>query len=295
MDLRASSTALDTVVFVLLVGVAVGILAGVDARGEADGDRVAEETADVLATSTTELTYTRSAQVRSVSLLGGEETQTVEVTRRARGTHAQLLAAAAVSTPSLGGESLVGTGETLRTSVRPATRRVLPTREANVAVGVAWHPYPNATLNSSFTVGDPPPRDADVSVTTVRAASGLPNVSAEATAAAQSSGYGGVATVLARAVVDGLFEPSETRTALYSEGPDRALTAHRYREASNVLGSDADEALGPRSVAVANRRLADALADRLRADLRHRFDSPAEAAGSVRAHQVRLVVRTWSP
>ncbi|WP_164471846.1 DUF7284 family protein [Halosimplex salinum] len=295
MDVRASSTVLDTVVFVLLVGVAVGILAGVDVRETAGGDRVAEETADVLATSTTELTYTRTAQVQSASVLGGEETETVSVARTARGTHAQLLAAAAVSTPSLAAESLVGTGETLRTAVRPATRRILPTRTANVQVGVAWYPYPNATLHSSFTVGDSPPRDADVSVTTARVASGLPNVSAEARRAVQAGGYDGVATVLARAVVDGLFPPAETRSALYSEGPDRALTAHRYRTASELLGSDADEALGPRSVAAANRRLADALADRLRADLRHRYDSPDDAARAVRAHQVRLVVRTWEP
>ncbi|WP_459192667.1 DUF7284 family protein [Halosimplex sp. J119] len=294
MDLKASSTAFDTVIFVLLVGVAVGVLAGVDGRA-IEGDRVAEETADVLATSTTEVTYTRSATVETSSLLGGDERRTVSVTRTAHGTHAQLLAAAAVSTPSLGGVPLVGTGEEFREEARIATDRVLHTREANAQVAVAWRPYPDATLGSSFAVGNTPPRDADVSVTTVTAASGLPNVTAEARRAARGGGYGGVARVVSRSVVDGLFPESEMRAALYSEGPDRALTAHRYRQVSDALGVEFSGKVGPRGVGAVNRKLARALAERLRADLRDRFETPEAAARAVRPHQVRLVVRTWSP
>ncbi|MFC7194297.1 hypothetical protein ACFQL4_05890 [Halosimplex aquaticum] len=294
MDVRASSTAFDTVIFVLLVGVAVGVLAGADARS-VDGDRIAEETADVLATSTTEVTYTRSVTVESSSLLGGTESQSVAVTRTARGTHAQLLAAAAVSTPSLDGSPLVGAGRELREESRVAAERVLHTREANVQVAVAWRPYPGATLASSFAVGDAPPSDADVSITTVSAASGLPNVTTEARRAAGRGGYGGVATVVARSVVDGLFSPSEMRAALYSEGPDRALTAHRYRRASDALGAETADLVRPRGVDAANRKLTRALAERLRADMRERFETPEAAARAIRTHQVRLVVRTWSP
>lgn len=294
MDVRASSTAFDTVIFVLLVGVAVGALAGVDARG-LEGDRVAEETADVLATSTAEVTYRRSVAVESSSLLGGDERRTVTVTRTARGTHAQLLAAAAVSTPSLGETALLGTRNRLRAEARVATDRVLHTREANVQVAVTWRPYPDATLGSSFAVGDAPPRDADVSVATVTAASGLPNVTAEARRAARGDGYRGVARAVARSVVDGLFSPSEMRAALYSEGPDRALTAHRYRRAADALGVDDLGLSHPRTVERANRKLADALAKRLRADMRSRFETPEAAARAIRSQQVRLVVRTWSP
>ncbi|WP_436927852.1 DUF7284 family protein [Halosimplex amylolyticum] len=294
MDVRASSTAFDTVIFVLLVGVAVGVLAGVDARGDVDGNRVAEETADVLATSTAEVTYTRSVTVAS-SLLGGSESQSVSVTRTARGTHAELLAASAVSTPSLGGTSLFGTGGELRAESRAAAERVLHTREANLQVAVAWRPYPGSTLGSSFVVGDAPPRDADVSVATVTAASGLPNVTSEAQRAARRGGYGGVATAVSRSVVDGLFPESEMRAALYSEGPDRALTAHRYRRTSSVLGVETPGLSHPRGVEPANRKLTRALAKRLHADLRRRFETPEAAARAVRSHQVRLVVRTWSP
>ncbi|WP_415380818.1 hypothetical protein [Halosimplex sp. TS25] len=295
MDVRASSTAFDTVIFVLLVGVAVGVLAGIDARGDVDGDRVAQETADVLATSTAEVTYTRSVTVESSSLLGDDEHRTVGVTRSARGTHAQLLAAAAVSTPSLGGTSLVGTGGELREESRDAAERVLHTREANVQVIVTWRPYPNATLGSSFAVGDGPPRDADVSVATATVSSGLPEVSTEARRAARKSGYGGIATVVAGSVVDGLFPPPEMRAALYSEGPDRALTAHRYRRAANALGVEDPGLSHPQTVERANRKLARALATRLRADLRQQFETPEAAARAVRSHRVRLVVRTWSP
>ncbi|QPV63924.1 hypothetical protein I7X12_04640 [Halosimplex litoreum] len=294
MDVRASSTAFDTVLFVLLVGIAVGTLAGVGDRRAPDGNRVAEETGDLLATTTAEVTYTRSARVPSSALLDGDDTVTVTVTRAASGTRAELLAAAAVADPSLGGASLTGTGENLRAGSRSATRRVLHTREANAQVAVTWRPYPNATLRSSFTVGDAPPRDADVSVATVAAASGMANVSAAARRAARTNGFGGVANVLADVVVADLFPPSETRDALYSEGPDRALVAHRYRRAATVLGVDTPAPFTPETVARANRRLSESLAERLARDLNRRYDSPTEAASAVRAHRVRVVVRTWS-
>ena len=295
MDVTASSTVLDTVVFVLLVGVAVGVLAGVDVSEGKDGDRVAEETADVLATSTSEVTYTRSVTVESDTPLRGERAQTVSVTRTASGTYAQLLAAAAVSDPSLGTTPLFGIGDELRSESREATARVLHTREANVQVAVTWRPYPGSTLRSSFTVGDAPPRDADVSVTTATAASGVRNVTAEARRAALIRGYGGVASVVAESVVDGLFPEAEVRAALYSEGPDRALAVYRYQRASDALGVETAQALHERRVGDANRKLANALADRLRPELRAEYDSPDAAARAVRAHQVRLAVRTWSP
>lgn len=294
MDLKGSSTALDTVLFVLLVGVAVGTLAGVGDRRAPDGNRVAEETADLLATTTAEVTYTRSARVPSSALLDGDDTVTVTVTRTASGTRAELLAAAAVADPSLGGASVTGTGGDLRARSRTAVRRVLHTREANAQVAVTWRPYPNATLRSSFAVGETPPRDADVSVATVSAASGLTNVSAAAGRAARTSGFDGVASVLSESVVSGLFPPSETRDALYSEGPDRALVARRYRRAANVLGVDTPAPLTPDKVAQANRQLSGSLAERLARDLERRYDSPTEAASAVRAHRVRVVVRTWS-
>mgnify|MGYP000079582770 CR=1 FL=1 len=294
MGLRASSTALDTVLFVLLVGVAVGTLVGVGERRAPDGNRVAEETADLLATTTTEVTYTRSARVPSSSLLDGDETVTVTVDRTASGTRAELLAAVAVADPSLSGVPFTGMGGSLQAGSRNATRRVLHTREANAQVAVTWRPYPNSTLRSAFTVGEAPPRDADVSVATVAAASGLPNVTGSAARAARTSGFDGVATVLADAVVADLFPPSETRDALYSEGPDRALVAHRYRRAANVLGVDTPAPFTPDTVARANRRLSGALAERLAKDLSRRYDSPSEAASALRAHRVRIVVRTWS-
>jgi hypothetical protein len=295
MDVTASSTALDTVVFILLVGAAVGVLAGVDAWGGDGSDRIAEETADVLATSTTEVTYTRRVTVESETILRGEQTQTVSVTRTASGTYAQLLAAAAVSDISLDTTALLGTGAELRSESREAAERVLHTRDANIQVAVAWRPYPDSTLRSSFTVGDGPPRDADVSITTATAASGVENVTTEARRAAGIGGYGGVANVVARSVVNGLFPEAAVRAALYSEGPDRALVIHRYQRASDALGVETAKLLHHRQVEDANRRLADILASRLRSELRARYDSPDAAARAVRAHQVRLVVRTWSP
>ncbi|MFB6140292.1 MAG: hypothetical protein ABEJ26_07635 [Halosimplex sp.] len=294
MDLRASSTAFDAVVFVLLVGVAVATVAGVPPRGEPGGDRVAEETADVLATSTTQVTHTRSVSVETTGLLAGERTQTVSVTRTVRGTYAAVLAAAAVADPRLGGGRLFGTGSELRAASRGVTERVLHTREANAQVAVAWRPYPNASLSSSFGVGDPPPRDVDVSATTVTVPSGFRNASARALRAARTRGFAGVASAVARGVVDGWFPRPATLTAFYSEGPDRALVANRYRRAADALSVAVVPPLRRRDVEAADRRLADALARRLEPELRRRYDSPEAAARAVSVRQVRLVVRTWS-
>lgn len=295
MDLKASSTAFDTVVFVLLVGVAVTALAGVAPRGQVSGDRVAEETADVLATSTTDVTYTRSVTVTTTGLLPGDtESHTVSVTRTGRGSYAQLLAAAALADPSLDGHRLFGTGGELRTEARTAGRRLLHTREANVQLVVAWRPYPDATFGSAFVVGDPPPGDADVSATTTTVPSGHPNASAAARSAAWAGGYGSVARVIARSAVTGLFPPSTMRAAMFSEGPDRALAAHRYDRAASVLNVEATGPLTRRNFEAANRRLISGLARRLESDLREQFDSPEAAARAASGHQVRIVVRTWS-
>jgi len=299
MDLRASSTVLDTVVFVLLVGAAVVVLGGLDTAEPADHDRVADETADVLATSTTEVTFERSGTVTDHRLLGvvasteaSPAERTLTVSRRAHGTYAQLLATVAVANVTLGPRSLTGTGGDMEREVTNATARVLPTGEANVEVRVTWRAYANATLDRELVVGRRPPPDADLSATTVTVASGFPNVSAQTP---PDPTYEDVARAVARGVVAGLFPPGPTADALASEGPDRAVVAERYRRASAVLDADTADALAEGNATAANRRLVEALVPRLRADLTAEFDSPEAAARATSLDRVRIVVRTWSP
>jgi len=293
-DSSGSSTVLDTVVFVLLVGAAVGVLATADTGVHGERTSVAEETADVLSTSTTGVAYSQSYIVVHNGLLGSPDRRRVSVRRKAGGTHAELLAAATVATPTVARTTLMTDGGALEATVRPVVRRTLPTAAANVQVRTVWRPYEGSPPGGSFVVGDSPPRDADISVATTTVPSGFPNVTAEAVEGARSSGYHGVAMAIAEGVIRGLFPPAQTRTALYSEGPEIVATAARYQRLSERLGVETAPLVERRDVRAANERLAGALADRVAGELRRTFDSPRAAARAVRIDCVRLVVRTWS-
>lgn len=293
MDVRGSSTALDAVLFVLLVGAAIAVLSGADA-GEAGGDpRVAAETADVLTTSTTELTYTQSLRLET-GVFGSNETRSVTAAHRAEGTYAEHLASAVTAAPTVAGIPLVTADGGLSREVENVTRFALPTRDANVRARAVWRPFDGAGSGGELVVGDGPPPDVDVAVATASVPSGFPNVTTAARRGGRSDGFDGVASAAARGIVDGLFPPVEVRTALHSEGPDLGVVVARYRHASNALDVDVAEMLERREVREANDALADALADELRDELARDFDSPRAAAAAVRIHRVQVVVRAWS-
>lgn len=291
MDLRGASTVLDTVLFVVLVGVAVTVLAGADTGPQGGPDRLADETADVLATSTTSVAFERSGSLRGGPAADAEASVTVD--RRAHGTYAELLAAAAVADPTLRRRPLTGTGDDFEAATRDATVRALPREAANVEVRATWRPYTHGRLGGTVVAGRAPPPDADVSVATLTVPSGFPNASRDIDPTATT--YDRVARAVAESVVAGLFPENRTRDALASEGPDRAVVASRYRQTAAVLGIDPPRALADGDVRAANRRLVAALAPAVETDLTREFDSPEAAAEAVAVDRVRIVVRTWSP
>lgn len=288
MDLRGSSTTVDAVLFVLLVGVAVATLAGVDSSEPGGPERVADETADVLATSTTQVNFTRSGRI-----VEDGETHAVTVDRRAHGTYAELLAAAAVSDPTVGARSLTGSGSDMREQIASATIRALPTRSANVEVRASWRPYSGGEHGRTVTAGEKPPRDADVSIATITVPSGFPNVSARLEP--RNASYETVARAISRGMVAGSFPLDETTDALASEGPDRAIVASRYRTAFQAVSASPGDTLRRGDAAAANGRLTDELTPTIRAELTAEFDSAEAAARAVAVDEVRIVVRTWSP
>jgi hypothetical protein len=284
---RASSTALDTVLFVVLVGVAVATLAGGTPGGSDAPRRVADETADVVATSTTEVTYTRRGSVTD------DSDDDVEVSRQASGTYAELLAAALVDNPRLGEDSLTGSSSSFREAVANATRRALPTENARVQVRATWQAYPGAGLERTITAGSSPPRDADVAVATVTVPSGFRNATRKYDPAEPQ--FATLAGAISRSVVDGLFPPGPTADAMASEGPDRAVVASRYQTAEKSLGVTLDTELRDASVEEANEELVRALRPLVNASLGEEFDTASEATRATRVDRVRIVVRAWSP
>jgi len=284
---RASSTALDTVLFVVLVGVAVATLAGATPGGSDAPRRVADETADVVATSTTEVTYTRWGSVTP------DSSDDVKVERQASGTYAELLAAALVDEPRRWGEPFTRGSRSLREAVANATRRALPTKDARVQVRATWQAYPGAGLERTITVGSSPPRDADVAVATVTVPSGFRNATRKYDPAEPQ--FATLAGAISRSVVDGLFPPGPTTDAMASEGPDRAVVASRYQTTSDRLGVTLDTELREAEVETANEKLARALGPLVTDSLDEEFDSVSEATRATRVDRVRIVVRAWSP
>jgi len=287
VDSRASSTALDTVLFVLLVGVAVLSLAGAAPGGSDAPRRVADETADVVATSTTSVSYVRSGSI------GGTSGPSVTVERRASGTYAELLAAALVDDPTFGPWSLTGGTNSFERAVLNATRRALPTRDARVQVRATWRAFPGAALERTVRAGDAPPRDADVSVATVTVPSGFANATRKYDP--ENPEFATLASAISRSVVEGLFPPGPTADAMASEGPDRAVVASRYETASNDLGVSVDRELRESNVEAANGKLARALTPLVTARLAAEFDSVRNASRATSVDRVRVVVRAWSP
>jgi hypothetical protein len=259
------STVLDVSVCLLLVGVAMTTLAvGVpeDGRHSADGTPdAADSSARRLATVTAGVPGPRN--------------------RTAHGTLAHHLVQAAAANASLDGDSL--TNGDYADSVAAETTA---TTDRRVAVAAYWEPYPGAPLRGTTTAGGAPPVDADVAVTRSVVETGID--APETT----TDSFTELARTLARAYVEWRFPPERTRAALV-DGRTASSTANRYRSMAGPLEVDVEAALTDGNARRANDRLAAALAERLEADLRERYDTPRAAAEASSPDRAVVVVRWW--
>lgn len=259
---RAVSTVLDVSICLLLVGVAVTTL--VFAVPETNGESRTE----------------RDTAARSL----GTVTASVPVVRdrRAHDTLAGHLSAAAIAEGTVDDER-VGSS-TYPDAVRRTVRKNVAER---THITARWRPYPGAPLRGRLAVGPEPPATADVSVTRWTIDSGI--------AEPRSSGsFESISAAFATAYVRRLFPPERTRIALVDPRTAQP-TAERYREVSEALGVEVDDAIAEATPRRANERLASALADRLESDLRGTYESPAEATEDWTGEDVELVVRRWEP
>ncbi|WP_101296257.1 DUF7284 family protein [Halegenticoccus soli] len=292
-----TSAALDaTLCLVLLSAAATTLVAVPGADRPAEGG-TADATAEVLATSTTNVRYTLAPGARRADerLVPFPETDGPEFDRTAHGTYAELLADAAVERPTVRGERLTRTGDDFARKVRRAVRNATGPRAHVVAV---WRPYPGSHLQGRLAVGEAPPAGAAVHAATLAAPSGLPAARSDAIAAAERGGFGAVAGVVADRIVGGLFPPERTRFALRDDYPLPELVTYRYLRTAALYGADAgdvENAARRDRTGAANDRLAEALSTAIERDLRRRFETPRAAARTVDVRSVRITVRTWSP
>ena len=293
MTARGVSTVVDVSLFLLLVGVAVlTLLQAPTVTDDPVSDR-ANEIAIVLASSTAEIEH------------GSDPNESPQ--RSIHGTRASLLADAAVRDATVDETAGTATGiapnNEVETAVADEIRPMLVGSNWRAEVVVEWRPYPAAHIDGEFRTGHHPPPSADVSIAHTTVGSGVANVTAEARKVTEDKNgrieggddeYDAVADVTAGAVVEGLFPPAQTRAAL--EDPERRnLTVDRYRSAGDAYGLDLETPAARGEVEHANRKLREAMAERMAADLRERFDSPEKATDALQVETVRVTVRTWSP
>ena len=288
---RATSTVVDVTVFLLFVGAAVAVVVNGAAVEEPTAENPAAERTELLATSTASVEY-------ALVPPGDPPPWTTNVTathqRTAHGTLAELLAEAAVSRVRFDGHRLSRAGVGFERAVATTTRNRLHERGRRTAVRARWDPYRGAPLDATIRVGERPPPGSDVDAATIAVPGPAPAVSERAQWAATQGGYRAVATVVAGAVVEGLFPPWQAQFALDGDYPADRLMASRYRRMGKLTRA------GQLSVESApaselNTRLTEALTDRFETDMRSRFDSPEAAARAVDTGNVTITVRTWQP
>ncbi|WP_340100820.1 DUF7284 family protein [Salinibaculum salinum] len=270
--MRAVSTVLDVAVFLLLVSAAVGTLVLADPPEQTDSR--ADETAEIIASSTLSIEYG----------LAGE-------TRYAHGTIAELLARAAVANASFEGASLASMDGRFSATVTKETseRLVAPNRTQIVA---RWVPYRGGPLQGHTVVGQAPPDGLDVHSATISVS--VPVAASQERAANRSEdGYDAVARTVAVAVADGLLPDNRVDASAFRESPTASATTHRYETFAEATETGVSGLLESGSVGTAHNRIVAGLARTFAADMRDRFDTPAKAAEAVQTGTVHITVRRW--
>lgn len=272
--MRAISTVLDVTVCLLLISAAVFVLAL--PITDPQPDRGADETATVLSTTTVDLAYTLSAE----RLRTGREV-TGERSRTRHGTLAGLAGRAALASLVVDGEPVAPEAAAFRAEVTAKLAAVTPAR---TFVTVHWEPYREAAVSGRVEAGPEPPSGADVQAATRRVP--LTALSVDPVGATFET----VATAVAASVVTALVPESAGERPM----ADPLLVAsivHRYETLAGDI--DAREAYLDGEMELLVRAATTGLANRIEADLRERFASPAAAADAVTAGYAWLTVERW--
>lgn len=283
---RGVSTVLDAALFLLLVSAAAATLVaphGTAATPDAD------PSATVVARATASVEYslapgTRGARERFPRVGASFE-------RHAHSRFAGLLARGAVRNATVGETQLTHASDGYERAVAAAVANATGPRGRVVAV---WCPYDGASIGGRLASGTGPPRDASVASRTLYVDTAVAGTRARALAAANRSGYAGVARVLANATVALLFPREGMANALAADYPTDRLAVRRYARAGELFDVNVTRVGENGDAATANARLRRALRVRYERRLTTAFGSPVDAARAVRVGEVRIIVRRWS-
>ncbi|WP_246084437.1 DUF7284 family protein [Salinadaptatus halalkaliphilus] len=285
---RAISTVMDVSLALLIVSATVlmiGIFLHSD-DGSIDGDR-ADRAYQTLSGSTVTISYDMTRENESGHAPiesehfdqpeGLEPDETPELyTVTVYDAATALLVEAALVNVEYDGRQPLAYGDEVERSVDAGTRGQLVGADDSIYAVATWEPYANSTINGSATIGDRPPRSADISSTSATVSTRLSGVDHEAIAEGYyATGVDGAAAEIAALIVDALFPVAQTQYTLESTLTENSITKYDYRKLALAFGGEDleddvdDEITGTNpNTENANELLADALAETIAEDMR---------------------------
>ncbi len=272
--MRGVSTVVDVTIFLLLVSVAIVALTVPHQPGP---DGRADETANALARATANVTFQLSPAGDSPA----------GPTRRVAGTHAGLLARAALANLHVDGHGVAPESGAFVAAVRNDTTRSIAWATERTAVTAVWQPYQGAPVRGRLHVGARPPAGVDVTTATLHVTTPV-DACRRVNRTTSAEGYDAVGRAVAACLLDTTLPTSEVATP----GPSSAAgVASQGRLAAYEAALDIRST--NESIEGRRARIVSTLAHRLATDMRDRFDTPAAAAAAVRTGTSRVVVREW--
>jgi len=320
---RGISTVVDVTFALLLVSASIGVLAISLTDDEPSHDPIeADRTAETLGATTKSLNYSVDP-VQSEPELPGNPSE-YDYDRSTHGTLTGLMADAAVTNARFpdGGsatiydpsspETMTVAGENFETAVDGAVRDALTSTGTDAHVVAVWRPYRDSAIEGRLEAGAALPSGVDTSTATLTVPSKMPKLDEAAVERAfRLDDYTGVSELIAGAIVEGYFPPTETQLALERNGFGRALVVYRYQRMADVVdhgGFTADHpAVGgthPLSrtqadAPAANSELQSGLQQMIEAELRSKYPpasgaDPEQIADAVSVGEVQITVTTWN-
>lgn len=317
---RAISTVVDVSFALLLLVAAIAIVGTLEVgTGSDHRPRDADRTAEVIAGSTMNTTYSTEGTLRAATAKADEyDLDTVDVDdlgefETERITHTTIaghLSNLALATVEIDDRSLTPGGTDYATVVDQKFQSRLLEAEYWANVTAVWQPFDASDesvvgIAGTSRVGPAPPPGVDVSATTVTVPSGMSSVrSAARDAATGDDNYAAVADVVARSIVETLLPRLESQRAIENSASDRLFTVYRYLRLAELLSEDesADSILDLEHLerrnadaGAANGALTDALSERIAAAMASSYETDRAAVENLSPDTVTLVVRTWNP
>lgn len=239
---RGVSTVIDVALALLLISASVLAIGLYLADGEEQTDvQSSERTAETLAGTTATVEFDRSVVASSDNFEEPEGATPEMYKQTTYGSGTGLIADAAVTNATLGDEQILGYSDEYEDSVEAAVVSSMVGANDEFYALARWQPYEGSMMTGNATVGERPPRTADVTSTTITTESGLPSVNATnlayrvSTAGTHDKAYTRAARGIADTVIVGYFPPEKSQYALERHGISRAMKVYHYRQMSDAL------------------------------------------------------------